>query len=510
MRTVLHKYSRATAQTARIVLVCVLLALSGATALTTLPAVAQSGTTLPATVLSAFFGLDDALPITISRICPGGRNTDGMPVIFSQTVNADTLQPADFAVITKSGVRNTPRCVTLSPAVDAGETRTALLIGNLGEADTDPAIKVEVVGDILADSAEAANFKGATVDVTPLDAGPSLIFAEPIPESQWKLDAGGRLGQGSGCPTVGTIQVVRAIWAGGVTQRDGTEIDEEGREMYSVSVTNSAGTTEAVTPFALGDLDDGDNNHLLCLNVSGTPVAVSFGAGYLVDPNADAANPDTSVAVTYASTPATPITSRNARYCEVIPVYRSGLQLRAEVWNTLGYNECPADLWNALDAEALTEELGALAVRLNGPRYFLMDRIMARGETATEVVFSFGGIDMAKRAELSISRRSQDNPPYRDQEVDRNVTWVFHAGQPVFELLTASGEVYVMQSYAQIVDKELTYDKLGDLGTRLTLPTGWTYRTRVLEADLLVSAFGTAYVLQDDLQNTYQRLVTFN
>ena len=34
-----------------------------------------------------------------------------------------------------------------------------------------------------------------------------------------------------------------------------------------------------VVPFALGDLDDGDNNHLLCLNVDGTPVSISFDAG---------------------------------------------------------------------------------------------------------------------------------------------------------------------------------------------------------------------------------------
>jgi hypothetical protein len=492
----------------RIAMASVLVTLICAT-LTT-PAAAQGGTAQAATVLSAFFGLDDALPLNITGVCPGGANTDGMPVIFSQTVNADTLQPSDFTVITKSGVRTTPRCVTLTPAIDAGETRTALLIGNLGEADSDPPVTVEIAGDILVDDAAAANFKGASVAVTPIEAGPFLVFAEPVPQAQWKLDATGRRRQGSGCPTFGTIQVVRVIWAGGITQRNGDEIDDAGRELYRVSVTNSAGVAESVTPFALGDLDDGDNNHLLCLNVSGTPTSVSFGAGYLVDPNADAGNPATSVAIAYAAPMPTAIPARDARYCEVIPVYRNGLQLRAEVWNTLGYNDCPADQWNALNADALAQELGALMVNLNGPRYFLMDQVMARGETSTEVVYAFGGIDMAKRAELTLSRRNPEGQPYIEQQVDRNVTWVFYAGKPVFELVAPSGEVYVMQSYAQIVEKGLTYDQLAGIGARLTLPTGWTYRTRTAEQDLLVSAFGEAYVLQDDLRNTYQRLVTFN
>ena len=63
-----------------------------------------------------------------------------------------------------------------------------------------------------------------------------------------------------------------------------------------------------------------------------------------------------------------------------------------------------------------------------------------------------------------------------------------------------------MQAYAQIIDPKLSYDDLAGLGSRLTLPSGWTYRSRILDQDLVASASGEATIIQDDLQNTYQRL----
>jgi len=56
-----------------------------------------------------------------------------------------------------------------------------------------------------------------------------------------------------------------------------------------------------VTPFALADLNDGDNNHLLCLDTTDRAIAVSFPAGHLTDPREDL-NPSTTIAVTSAQT----------------------------------------------------------------------------------------------------------------------------------------------------------------------------------------------------------------
>ena len=72
------------------------------------------------------------------------------------------------------------------------------------------------------------------------------------------------------------------------------------------------------------------------------------------------------------------------------------------------------------------------------------------------------------------------------------------------ELIDTEGNVYTMQSFSRIVDEALSYEDLETLGDRLSLPDGWRYRVRMLEEDLDVQAIGTATVLQDELQNTYQ------
>tara|TARA_B100001029_G_C15044663_1_gene446210 strand:+ start:957 stop:1421 length:465 start_codon:yes stop_codon:yes gene_type:complete len=72
------------------------------------------------------------------------------------------------------------------------------------------------------------------------------------------------------------------------------------RTLYEVTVTTKGSIERRVNPAALGDLGDGDNNHLLCLETEDVAVSVRFPAGYLADPNLDL-NPDTSVKITSAN-----------------------------------------------------------------------------------------------------------------------------------------------------------------------------------------------------------------
>ena len=48
-------------------------------------------------------------------------------------------------------------------------------------------------------------------------------------------------------------------------------------------------------------------------------------------------------------------------------------------------------------------------------------------------------------------------------------------------------------------------DDLAALGSRLSLPEGWTYGVRTLETELTVLSDGLATVVQDELRNTYQQ-----
>lgn len=220
-----------------------------------------------------------------------------MPVIFSHELDVDTLQPGDFRVTTASGNVGQLTCVTLLPAIDPGELRTVLLVGKYGSAQSDPPVTVEIVGNLHSID-NTVNFKGALTEVTPLEPGPTLILAETLPKMTWRLgrESDGGAGSSTGCPTEGVQQIVRVVWAGGVTTVNNEELGEFERNAYSVTVQSADGTTTDVTPFALGDLGDNDNNHELCLDTADVPISVSFPAGYLTDPNNDL-NPATNVEV---------------------------------------------------------------------------------------------------------------------------------------------------------------------------------------------------------------------
>ena len=258
--------------------------------------VAQGANGQTARPLSAFFGLDNALPARANLLCRGASGRDGMPVVLSHTVDAETLQAEDFRIVTRSGSERTPICSTLRPASDPGELRTVLLIGELGDAADDPPVKVLVVDDLLSDGVTGGpvNFRGTRTNVTPLDDGPSLVLAEVVPEDRWSTE-----GRGSACPE-GIQQVVRATWAGGVRLPNGDEPGDAERSLYRVTVERPDGSSDEIVPAALADLGDRDNNHLLCLDTSAPAVSVSFPGGHLVDPNRDL-NPDTHVAVDSAS-----------------------------------------------------------------------------------------------------------------------------------------------------------------------------------------------------------------
>lgn len=199
---------------------------------------------------------------------------------------------------------------------------------------------------------------------------------------------------------------------------------------------------------------------------------------------------------------------RGARYCEILVVSGRLTNLTATVYNTLGCNDCPSAQWKAIDPNKLKKELDARSIVMNGPRYFLMDKI---GQTnAAPPTTTLDGLQFKKRATLPISVKivlEGKAKPYTETTVDRSTQYVFNKGSRVYELISPEHS-YIMQSYAQLVDPNLTEKDLATLQTRLKLPRGWRYQTRILPAELVLEtiAGGEAHVTQDDLMNTYQRI----
>jgi hypothetical protein len=193
----------------------------------------------------------------------------------------------------------------------------------------------------------------------------------------------------------------------------------------------------------------------------------------------------------------------DARYCEILELRGLPPTATATVWNTIGQNRCPAPWWDAFQAGPLAAELGATAVVLNGPRHFLMDSASA----ITGGLRDFHGQRLRKVATIPLKTASDIvRVSYTERTIDRTNTWSWKGGRRIFELVAPNGVTYVMQSYSQIADRGLTMAALPGLGSRLQLPTGWRYRSRVLRKPLVLRAAGSATILQDDLQNTYQRV----
>jgi hypothetical protein len=197
---------------------------------------------------------------------------------------------------------------------------------------------------------------------------------------------------------------------------------------------------------------------------------------------------------------------RGVRYCEVLLLTKDAGGYQADVWNTMGMSDCPPDQWKALDAKTIASERGAILALLNGPRFWTLDSIstdLRKGAPET----TFGDVAMFRAASVDLGDTLPTQTPYTERPVARDTVFGFDAGSEVYELVAPDGTTYIMQSWSQIIDPGLTEQDLAGLGDRLDLPEGWTFEVRTLDDDLdVVSTDGVATVVQDELQNTYQRI----
>jgi hypothetical protein len=196
---------------------------------------------------------------------------------------------------------------------------------------------------------------------------------------------------------------------------------------------------------------------------------------------------------------------RGARYCEVLVANVAGANIHVDVYNTQGLNDCPDAAWTQLDAATLQAQLGASMVLLNGPRYWMLDAFV-RATLIDPTPRMFGALAMrhAGSIDLPLAGATMLGNPYLTHQIQRDTVVRFSAGKPLFELVDATGRVFEMQSYS-VQKTPLTEADLPSLGSRLTPPQGWSFRTRTLPTDLLVTAVGgVATVVQDDFADTYQ------
>ena len=195
---------------------------------------------------------------------------------------------------------------------------------------------------------------------------------------------------------------------------------------------------------------------------------------------------------------------RGTRYCEVLGAFLGDASVHVDVYTTEGLNDCPDAAWAALDLGEIKTQLASDVATLNGPRYWTLDSLKGSA-LQDDTVVTFGGLDMRKGGVIDLP--STDfvslSAPYAQHVIHRTSAFHFSAGRLVYELTDAEGHTYDMQSY-NVQRHPQDEASLLELGANLTLPEGWSYATRTLETELVLTATnGDATVIQDDYGNTY-------
>ena len=215
-----------------------------------------------------------------------------------------------------------------------------------------------------------------------------------------------------------------------------------------------------------------------------------------------------AVAAPSLATAASPKEAYNARYCEVLAVRGTfPNDLVADIWGTQGVNDCPPALWKKQNAAALATELGALVVRLNGPRFSLLSKLVLKVAPGFGGKYrTFNGLKMRTIAQIKVpvTNGVPGLTPYTPAVASGSRVFTFGKEHKVYELTAPDGSVYVMQTYSQHVDQKLSLSGLPGLKTRLKPPAGWTFGSRKLKRDLTLTTKTQVTVLSDELDNTYQ------
>ena len=203
---------------------------------------------------------------------------------------------------------------------------------------------------------------------------------------------------------------------------------------------------------------------------------------------------------------------RGYHYSELFLVCE-GLEM-AGIWNTTLHNHLasnsrdsiPDEMFNNYSDKKAAEEYGAKSVWMEPRRVWTYDKMrVKRGTTAR----NFSGLDTAWGAYLPAAAIGKEVVTYKVVDVNRDSTFWFDAGKPIWVLDAPDGNTYVNQS---VTDSSGGYDGLDSLGERFkNLPEGWTFRKVVLgDTPLTINGLTGDHgkenvwkVMQDEFHNSY-------
>lgn len=155
------------------------------------------------------------------------------------------------------------------------------------------------------------------------------------------------------------------------------------------------------------------------------------------------------------------------------------------------------------------------AVTVNDKRFWLMDQIIELAPTLPSNTNDYISVKFKTNSKLKANFKftAQVQPSsggaYTVSEVTRQTIWVYNPLATIYLLINYCDnqlKIYAMQTYCNQVLPDLNPYNLPYLGSKMNLPKGWTYAYIVNDGSTYfkVVSTETAYVVQDEFNNTYQ------
>jgi hypothetical protein len=203
------------------------------------------------------------------------------------------------------------------------------------------------------------------------------------------------------------------------------------------------------------------------------------------------------------------------RFGEVFLVGGNGLtgHLDVNVYNTLylnGYNEsnkdsAPEALCEAFNSKQVKKEFHVLGTKFNGPKCWMLDWIDIPVGTERD----FNGLKARWVASgfFTGGKKSMEMPAYQPHNVTRKSKFGYNKGTTVHLMDDTDGNTWIMKGFEVGLKPAMSFKEAeASLATRVKLPPGWKFYSKVLEQDLvLVPETGIAIIMPDNLFNIYDK-----
>lgn len=214
-------------------------------------------------------------------------------------------------------------------------------------------------------------------------------------------------------------------------------------------------------------------------------------------------------------------TSRGATYCVINIIQYGFFEVKIDSYSSRKLSSCNKSAYHRLTEASITAQT----------RTFLSARQVVKGGFHTLVAsrdlnpfihpyIFLGEIRMQKHATVEVDylsyiykylsnskfRRGLENSNYVPLDGNSPMQYLYNPGEQVHELVSPEGRVFTMTSFTDYINPSLTLENLKDMGSSLTLPTGWKYRTRIIDKQIVIRTTAPAYLfvgLFDEFSNYY-------